>query len=122
MIEYANDRNNSFGKYLKLKNRSASDLYESTAGEIESRDVEKRLNYSAEQRKNTRPDIDRTDVVLAEDTSTSYSLSFAENTNNNESKQIIQLINENADKISNNRVFDVADDAAINDFSKKPIM
>ena len=66
LIEYANDRNNSFGKYLKLKNRSASDLYESTAGEIESRDVEKRLNYSAEQRKNTRPDIDRTDVVFAE--------------------------------------------------------
>lgn len=74
LIEYANDRNNSFGKYLKLKNRSASDLYESTAGEIESRDVEKRLNYSAEQRKNTLPDIDRTDVVFA-DGSTGISLS-----------------------------------------------
>lgn len=49
----------------------------------------------------------------------SYSLPFAENTNNNESKQIIQLINDNADKISNNRVFDIADDTAINDFSKK---
>lgn len=74
LIEYANDRNNSFGKYLKLKNRSASDLYDSTAGEIESRDVEKRLNYSAEQRKNTRPDIDRKDVVFA-DGSTGISLS-----------------------------------------------
>ena len=48
--------------------------YDRVAGEIESRDVEKRLNYSAEQRKNTRPDIDRTDVVFA-DGSTGISLS-----------------------------------------------
>lgn len=74
LIEYANDKNNSFDKYLKLKNRSAFDLYESTAGEIESRDVSNRLDYTSEQRKNTRPDIDRTDVVFAEDTSISYSL------------------------------------------------
>ena len=51
-----------------------SDLYDATAGEIESRDVEKRLNYTAEQRKNTRPDIDRKDVVFA-DGGVSYSTS-----------------------------------------------
>ncbi len=39
--------------------------YVQTAGEIEARDVSKRLGYDAEKRKNTRPDIDRTDVVFA---------------------------------------------------------
>lgn len=43
-----------------------SDLYRSTAGEIEARDVSNRLDYTSEQRKNTRPDIDRTDVVFAD--------------------------------------------------------
>lgn len=47
--------------------RSASDLYMSTAGEIEARDAEKRISYTEKQRKNTRPDIDRTDVVFASD-------------------------------------------------------
>ena len=37
------------------------------AGEIESRDVQNRINLSFEQRKNIRPDIDRTDVVFDED-------------------------------------------------------
>lgn len=53
---------------------TAGDLYRNTAGEIEARDVEKRLNYTEEQRKNIRPDIDRTDVVFA-DGSTGISLS-----------------------------------------------
>ncbi len=48
-----------FAKYLR------------TAGEIEAYDTADRLNYSAEQRKNNRPDIDRTDVVFAEDSKTS---------------------------------------------------
>ena len=41
------------------------DLYQRTAGEIESRDVQARLNMSAKERKATRPDIDREDVVFA---------------------------------------------------------
>ena len=40
--------------------------YSRTAGEIESRDVESRLDFDAEERKNTRPDIDRTDVVFSD--------------------------------------------------------
>lgn len=39
--------------------------YRKTAGEIEARDSQKRLDYTAEQRKNIRPDIDREDVVFA---------------------------------------------------------
>lgn len=42
------------------------DLYHRTAGEIEARDVENRLHLSEEERKNTRPDIDRDNVVFAE--------------------------------------------------------
>ena len=40
-------------------------LYTRTAGEIEARDVANRLNLTAGERQNTRPDIDRTDVVFA---------------------------------------------------------
>lgn len=39
--------------------------YLNTAGEIEAYDAGDRINLTAEQRKNTRPDIDRTDVVFA---------------------------------------------------------
>ncbi|MBQ9913048.1 MAG: hypothetical protein IJO73_02345 [Clostridia bacterium] len=46
--------------------RSDENFYFSTAGEIEARDASQRLDYTAVQRKNTRPDIDRTDVVFAE--------------------------------------------------------
>lgn len=47
-------------------NTSAGDNYNRSAGEIEARDVASRLNYTSEQRKSTRPDIDRTDVVFAD--------------------------------------------------------
>lgn len=46
--------------------------YYKTAGEIEARDVEKRIDYNTEQRKNIRPDIDREDAVFA-DSEVSYS-------------------------------------------------
>lgn len=42
--------------------------YYNNAGEIEARDVQTRLDYTAEQRKSTRPDIDRKDAVLTKDT------------------------------------------------------
>ena len=48
--------------------------YERVAGEIEARDVSKRLGLDAEKRKNTRPDIDKTDVVFANNATTSFSL------------------------------------------------
>ena len=59
--------------YLKEHPKTDFTLYYDTAGEIEARDVSKRLGLDAEKRKNTRPDIDRTDVVFANNATTSYS-------------------------------------------------
>ncbi len=53
---------------------TAYDQYYNTAGEIEARDTENRLNLDAEGRRNTRPDIDRENVIFAD---TRYSLSEA---------------------------------------------
>ena len=52
--------------------RSAYDQYHSTAGEIEARDAANRAELTAEERKNTRPDIDRSDVVFADSDSVSH--------------------------------------------------
>lgn len=46
--------------------RKAEYLHFNTAGEIEAMDVSSRLDLTEEQRKNTRPDIDRADVVFAD--------------------------------------------------------
>ena len=51
----------------------SSRMYELTAGEIESRDVAGRADMSEVERKETRPDIDRTKVYFTE-RDTSYSL------------------------------------------------
>lgn len=40
--------------------------YLNTAGEIEAYDTSDRVDFTADQRKNTRPDIDRTSVVFSE--------------------------------------------------------
>ena len=45
---------------------TAYNNYRNTAGEIEARDTASRINLNSEQRKNTRPNIDRKDVVFAE--------------------------------------------------------
>ena len=50
--------------------------YDRNAGEIEARDAARRANMTAEERKNTRPDVDRKDVVLADNITVSY---FAKN-------------------------------------------
>lgn len=55
-----------FNEIEKRRRRSSDELYRSTAGEIEARDASKRLNMNAEERKSTRPDIDRKDVVFAD--------------------------------------------------------
>lgn len=53
--------------------------YYNTAGEIEARDVEKRIDYNAEQRKNIRPDIDNNDVVFANNANDAeYSIRYTE--------------------------------------------
>ncbi len=48
------------------KSKQWRDYYERTAGEIEARDAANRMDYTDEQRKNIRPDIDRIDVVFAD--------------------------------------------------------
>ena len=50
------------------------ELYLRTAGEIEARDVAGRAALTVEQRKNTRPDIDRTDVVFADGKGEAFSI------------------------------------------------
>lgn len=60
--------------FVNSSERSAYQQYRDTAGEIEARDSAARLNYSQEQRKNTRPDIDKEDVVFAYDSNISYAL------------------------------------------------
>lgn len=64
--------------------------YDRNAGEIEARDVANRADLTAEERKNTLPDIDREDVVFADKSSVSYFAANKENyskvlKNNNES-------------------------------------
>lgn len=61
------------------KKVSPQELYKRTAGEIEARDAANRSELSTEQRKNTRPDIDREDVVFAESGDRSLSIAIAEN-------------------------------------------
>ena len=56
----------------KMHDKSSYDLYKSTSGEVEARDASKRMNLTAEERKNTRPDIDRTDVMFAEESGISF--------------------------------------------------
>ena len=62
---YDYDEADREASYLRLNDRSDHNLYMSTAGEIEARDTVSRQNLNAEERKNTRPNIDRTDVVFA---------------------------------------------------------
>lgn len=50
------------------KGRTAEELYMNTAGEIESRDVQKRRNYTREQRQQVKPDTGNADTVFAEET------------------------------------------------------
>ncbi len=61
-------------KNLRESSYTAEQAYFKTAGEVEARDTAQRLNLNAEQRKNTRPDIDRTDVVFAGDSGIGYSV------------------------------------------------
>ena len=69
--EYYNAR-----KDIRVKSDNA---YRATAGEIEARDTAKRANLTAEERKNTRPDIDRTDVVFANNSSESMEIVTLDN-------------------------------------------
>ncbi|MBQ8528503.1 MAG: hypothetical protein IJ459_02070 [Clostridia bacterium] len=50
--------------FNNTENRTAMEQYRATAGEIEARDTADRISLTEEERKNTRPDIDREDVVF----------------------------------------------------------
>lgn len=54
------------GLYERSPDLWASNRYLNSAGEIEARDSESRINLSEAQRKEKRPDIDRDDVVFAD--------------------------------------------------------
>lgn len=65
-FELENKVSLTFNKIEKRRKRNPDELYRNTAGEIEARDSTKRLDMTADERKNTRPDIDRKDVVFAD--------------------------------------------------------
>ncbi len=63
-------------RYNEITNgMTAYEQYQNTAGEIEARDVQRRLDYDEDKRRATRPDVDRKDVVFAEENGVSYSIS-----------------------------------------------
>jgi hypothetical protein len=61
---------------------ATADLYARTAGEIMARDAEARMDLTDEERKEKRPDVDRTDVVFA-DGEVIYSKDYASAKKNN---------------------------------------
>lgn len=73
-------------KASPLSRKSSFQLYRNTTGEIEARDTAARRSMTDEERRNTRPDIDRADVVFAEDAGTSYSIG-----RNAERKRFVQI-------------------------------
>ena len=56
------------------KGKTPGELYGVTAGEVEAQDAGNRVDMLSEQRKNTRPDIDRSDVVFAKKATESYEI------------------------------------------------
>ena len=67
-------------KLRTLKEQTAMDLYKNTAGEIEARDVQNRMNMTEEERKNTFPESMKKngDVVFANKKTGNYNISINE--------------------------------------------
>ncbi len=74
-IEYeaARQAERNIREIVQRGDLSPIELYYRTAGEVEARDSANRLGLTAEKRKQKRPDIDRSDVVFAEDGAISFS-------------------------------------------------
>lgn len=74
--EYWNERmENGFSKrWASGEEMMPSELYRNTAGEIEARDTAARRRMTAEERKNTPPDLGDADTVFADGNATSYSI------------------------------------------------
>lgn len=96
----------------------SNENYNRVAGEIEARDSAHRSNFTEEQRKNIRPDIDRTDVVFANDNKYKYSYLELNNSNNKEKTSLANIIIKNIDTIPNKEVFNVNNEFVYRD--KKP--
>jgi hypothetical protein len=100
---------------LRKVTMSAGDAYYNTAGEIEARDTEHRLNMNAEQRRSKRPDIDNKSVVFADAV---YSLSaeqqktdanYLEAVNKGDTDTAHRLVQEAAEKaMPNSKVRDAS--------------
>ena len=58
--------NGNIPKYKSGRRMDAQRAYMNTAGEIEARDVSKRLKYDDAKRENTRPDIDNKNAVFSD--------------------------------------------------------
>ena len=65
---------NRYDRILGDAGEAVKEFYRSTAGEIEARDTTSRRRMTAEERKNTPPDLGDADTVFADGNATSYSI------------------------------------------------
>lgn len=79
---------------------NANELYFNTAGEVEARDTTTRRKLDAEQRKNTRPDIDREDVVFAGSSVDFFSAKDIKKSGDKNYVAIKQQITQNQNKLN----------------------
>ena len=67
-------RINELHNQIEISDDLNTVFYKNTAGEIEARNAAERISLTPEERKNTRPDIDREDVVFAEGNNVAQSI------------------------------------------------
>ena len=65
---------NRYDRILGDAGEAVKEFYRNTAGEIEARDTTSRRRMSAEERKNTPPELGDADTVFADGNTTSYSI------------------------------------------------
>ena len=77
------------------ESRAPFELYRDTAGEIEARDVQKRMNYTAEQRRAEKPDTGNGDTVFAVngDSFSKNNVKFSMNVPVEETKDLVAVHN-----------------------------
>lgn len=77
------------------ESRAPFELYRDTAGEIEARDVQKRMDYTAEQRRAEKPDTGNGDTVFAVngDSFSENSVKFSMNVPVEETKDLVAVHN-----------------------------
>ena len=77
------------------ESRAPFELYRDTAGEVEARDVQKRMNYTAEQRRAEKPDTGNGDTVFAVngDSFSENNVKFSMNVPVEETKDLVAVHN-----------------------------